>query len=204
MIELPSTLFDAALPGLARPLTRPEGQQATKYLETLIKWQKTQRLVGSTNASWLIENVVLDSLCFLAAIPSSARAVADLGSGAGIPGVILAIVRPEIRFQLIEARQRRASFLSAAVREAALSNVTVTGARVEALVDDGTATFDTIVMRCAGSLTELARAAMPLLKAGGVLIASGKPNEKAKPGDVSVRDLAGRQRLFHVLTKPSE
>lgn len=198
MIELPKALFETALPGLGRALSGREGRQASNYLKTLIKWQKTQRLVGSTKLPWLVENVIVDSLLFLAALPQTARTVADLGSGAGIPGIMLAIVRPEVTFELIESRQKRVSFLSSVVRELELSNVRVTGERAEALVPSRSDAFDAIVMRCAGDLGDLVDIATSMLRAGGVLIVSGKPGDK---GDVVV-ERSGKRRTFRVIPRP--
>ena len=56
---------------------------------------------------------------FLRALPAGVKSIADLGSGAGVPGIPIKIVNPEIKVTLIESRERRASFLSAAVRESA-------------------------------------------------------------------------------------
>ena len=152
MTRLPAALFRSPVPGLGRPLTEAEGSMASKYLNILIKWSKSQRLVGSVEPMWLIENVFLDSLCFLEALPSSARRLADVGSGAGIPGIPIAIVSPELEVDLIESRQRRVSFLSTAVRELALPRVRVVGARVEDLAESHAELFDAITMRCAGEV----------------------------------------------------
>jgi 16S rRNA (guanine527-N7)-methyltransferase len=197
---LPPGLFRSVIPGLGRALSEQEGHQADKYLKLLIKWQKTQRLVGSVEPEWLVENVVLDSLYFLAALPKKSTAIADLGSGAGIPGVILSIVRPGSRFALIESRQRRASFLTTVVRELRLSNVEVIGQRAEDLVPDLAGAFDAITMRCAGDFAALTPVAMPLLRPGGVVIASGKSSDES---GIAVVGLSGRRRSFRRLVRPA-
>ena len=117
MTTLPEALFTTPLPGLGRPLTRPEGEAVYNYLELLIKWQKAHRLVGSTDVAWMIENIIIDSFAFLEHLPSEARMVADVGSGAGVPGVPIAIVRPDLDMSLVEVRRHRVSFLSTAIRE---------------------------------------------------------------------------------------
>src|SRR4030095_4695568 len=66
---------------------------------------------------WIVEHLFLDSLLFLRLVPSTARSLADIGSGAGMPGVPIRIVRSDAEVTLVESRRRRASFFSALVRE---------------------------------------------------------------------------------------
>lgn len=197
MTQIPSALVRTPLAGLGRPLTDPEATSLDNYLKLLTKWQKSQRLVGSTDRAWLIENVVVDSLCFLGALPRTARRIADVGSGAGIPGIPLSIVRPELAFALIESRARRASFLSACIRELSLANTVVMGARVEDLAEVNAATFDAVVMRCAGDMSQLMPHVMRLLVPDGVVVASGPPEDRLGDGaevlEVPRADLPARR-----------
>ena len=203
MTRLPDALFRSPLPGLGRPLTETEGALAANYLNLLTKWSKTQRLVGSVEPMWLIENVFLDSLCFLAAIPPEARRLADVGSGAGIPGIPVAIVSPELEVDLIESRQRRVSFLSTAVRELSLPRVRVVGARVEDLSVSHSQLFDAITVRCAGDVRAIIPRVLPLLRPGGVLVISASPGSSGRDGDLVVtRTLNGRPRTFQRIVKP--
>lgn len=202
MTRLPSRLFGSPLPGLGRPITAPEGDLATNYLNILTKWQRSQRLVGSVEPAWLVDNVLLDSLCFLGAVPSAARLIVDVGSGAGIPGIPIAIVAPHLRLALIESRQRRVSFLSTVVRELALENVDVIGCRVQELAPMHTGRYDAAVMRCAGELSTLLPSVLPLLKAGGVLVVSSKADRSAGDGElVEIQTLRGGVRVFKRFTK---
>jgi len=198
--RLPAELFRSPLPGLGRPLTDMEGAMAINYLNLLVKWSKVQRLVGSVEPMWLIENVLLDSFCFLGALPSAARRLADVGSGAGIPGIPVAIVSPECEVDLIESRQRRISFLSTAVRALALPRVRVVGARVEDLAESHADLFDAITMRCAGEVRALVPQVLPLLRPGGTLIVSARPGSSGEL--VFVRTLNGRSRTFRLFVKP--
>ena len=191
MIDLRPALSTRPLPGLERPLSASEAAKAGKYLELLIKWQRTHRLVGSTDPQWLIDNVLLDSLCFLAAVPPEARRIADIGSGAGLPGIPLAIVRSEVAFTLVEPRRRRVSFLTTVIRELELQNTQVIESRVEALPATHAGHFDVAVMRCTGDLDELLPAVFSLLVAEGVVVASGRPDEAGPQGSVIAVDLGG-------------
>ena len=158
---------------LGRALERREIEMFGKYILLLQKWQRVHRLVGSVDPDWVVDNLFLDSLLFLKVVPQDAITVADLGSGAGFPGIPIKIVRPQTELSLIEARQRRASFLSAVSRELGLQGVRVLGGRAE---DVGlTGLFDVVVMRCAGSVERVLRAARGLAAPGGRVIVSGPP-----------------------------
>jgi 16S rRNA (guanine527-N7)-methyltransferase len=178
--QLPRILVSAPLPGLGRTLTADERHTFAKYLELLVKWQRVHRLIGSAEPAWIVENVFLDSLAFAAALPPDARRIADVGSGAGIPGIPLAIVRRDLRLVLIEARQRRISFLSTAVRELELDHVEVAGSRAEELDDAYQGAFDAVVMRCAGEREAMLAVARRLAKPGGTVVVASGPDDAAQ------------------------
>ncbi len=163
---------------LGRPLGESELQSFDKYLALLQKWQKSQRLVGSSDARWIVDNLFLDSLLFLRVLPPTITSLADVGSGAGLPGIPIKIVRPQLRVALVESRAKRASFLSAAVRELGLRNTAVVTARAGDYAVDNPRSFDAVAMRCAGDFRETALSAGPLVAAGGVVVASGPPSLK--------------------------
>ena len=166
---------------LDRPLTGRERNLFLKYLNLLIKWQKSQRLVGSAEPGWIIENLFLDSLLFLRVLPARLGSLLDLGSGAGLPGIPIKIVRPEIQLVLLESRQRRASFLSSAVRDLALERVSVVSGRAEELAEELAQRFDAVVMRCAGDIEKLFPLAAQFVMPGGVVVASGPPRQRPLP-----------------------
>jgi len=163
---------------LGRPLTGLELESFEKYLKLLQKWSRSQRLIGSTDAAWIVENLFLDSLLFLRVLPTDLRAVADVGSGAGLPGIPIKIVHPDVRMTLIESRAKRTSFLAAAVRELGLQTTEVVTSRVEEVARGRAGEFDAVVMRCAGEFSGLARATARLVRPGGVLAASGPPEPR--------------------------
>jgi 16S rRNA (guanine527-N7)-methyltransferase len=185
---------------LGRPITGAERDTIYKYLNLLIKWQRSQRLVGSNEPSWIVDHVIVDSLLFSRALPAGVRSVADVGSGAGIPGIPLAIVLPQVEVTLIEARQKRASFLAAAIRELTLRNCRLVNRRLEDVGHQQLgARVDAVVMRCAGSPTALVPQVLQILAPGGVVIASGPP-KRAVISLGSWLEIEGpdRTRLFWV------
>jgi len=167
---------------LGRPLSDSELQSFDKYLNLLQKWQKSQRLIGSSDARWIVDNLFLDSLLFLKVLPPTIASLADVGSGAGLPGIPIKVVRPQWRVVLIESRAKRASFLSAAVRELGLRDTAVVRSRAEDYAVDNPRSVDAVAMRCAGDFREIAIATGRLVVSGGVVVASGPPS--AKPLDL--------------------
>jgi 16S rRNA (guanine527-N7)-methyltransferase len=168
-------LAGGASPILGRSLTDQERGNFDKYLSILIKWQKAHRLVGSTDPMWIVEHLFLDSLLFLRLLPSSVRTLADVGSGAGLPGLPLKIVRSELEVVLIESRRRRATFLATAIREMKLSGIRVLEGRLENVAADLGKRLDAVVMRCAGDVESMIPAAATITTRDGVVIASGPP-----------------------------
>lgn len=98
-----------------QPQLTPEGvDRLLEYLETLLLWRSRISLVATGAPRELVQRHIVDGLAILPFVPEGAR-VADIGSGAGLPGLVCAIVAPDLEVDLIEPRRKRASFL----REAA-------------------------------------------------------------------------------------
>jgi 16S rRNA (guanine527-N7)-methyltransferase len=191
---------------LERDLSLQETDAFLQYLTLLTRWQRVHRLVGSIEPEWLIENVILDSLLFLPLLPTGVDLVADLGSGAGVPGIPLKIVRPAMKVTLIESRERRASFLATVIRELGLRECRVVAGRAED-IPRADRSYDAVVMRCAGDLTRLVPVAADLLRSGGVVVASGPPSKRgvrAHPAGLEWVEAPGvrASRAFGVYRKP--
>lgn len=116
---------------------------------------------------------IADSLSGLELEPlTEARRVADLGSGAGLPGLVLAVCRPETRFDLIESVGRKCEFLREAIERMALGNTAVVCERSEDWAGgEGREAYDLVTARAVGRLATLAELASPLLGGGGFLAA---------------------------------
>jgi 16S rRNA (guanine527-N7)-methyltransferase len=172
-------LANGAAAILGRSLTAEERDHFSTYLGLLVKWQRAHRLVGSADPMWIVEHLFLDSLLFLKVLPSSVRALADLGSGAGLPGLPIKIVRQDIEVVLIESRRRRAMFLASALRELKITGARVLEGRAEDLANELEERFDAVVMRCAGDVEVMIPAAAALLSPRrGVVVASGPPKPR--------------------------
>ena len=160
---------------LGRAMTATESAKLYKYLKLLIKWQRSQRLIGSSEPTWIVDHVIVDSLLFARLILPGCKALCDVGSGAGIPGIPLAAVMPDVNVTLLESRQKRGSFLRAAIRELPLANCRLMVRRLEDAGPELLEQFDAAVMRCAGNPSAMWPGIRTLLKKGGVAIASGPP-----------------------------
>jgi 16S rRNA (guanine527-N7)-methyltransferase len=114
----------------------------------------------------------------------SARAIADVGSGAGFPGLVLAVALPAAHVDLIESVTRKCDFLRDASARAGIENVSVINARSEEhAAGTGREAYDVVTARAVGRLATLAELASPLLREGGTLIAwKGRrdPDEEAE------------------------
>lgn len=129
------------------------------YVSLLLKWNQKINLIGKTTESAVWARHIEDSLQLLPLIPDTTKTLADLGSGAGLPGLVIALARPEIAVTLIERDQRKAAFLTEATRTLSLTNVAI-------LAQDITATrarFDVVTARALASLSTLCTLAYPLL-----------------------------------------
>ena len=166
---------------LDRSLTETETAIFYNYLNLLVRWHRIHRLLGSTEPGWIVDRIFLDSLLFLRVLPPDVKEILDVGSGAGIPGIPLKIVVPDLRLTMIESKQRRASFLSTVARELRLRDVSVIPARLESIIREAADRFDAVVARCAGDVGFLFGLCAHLIRPGGVVIASGPPEEHPLP-----------------------
>jgi 16S rRNA (guanine527-N7)-methyltransferase len=116
---------------------------------------------------------ILDSLSGLELDPiRSAGRIADLGSGAGLPGLVLAAALPGARFDLLESVGRKCDFLRDAIQRMGLGNATLVCERSEGwAAGDGRELYDVVIARAVGPLATIAELASPLLRDGGVLAA---------------------------------
>jgi 16S rRNA (guanine527-N7)-methyltransferase len=138
------------------------------YLALMFKWNAVYNLTSLRDPMQMVTHHLLDSL---AAVPAFAGAqnILDVGSGGGLPGIVLAIVRPDMKVSMIDTVHKKTAFLTQVKAELGLANVTVYTARVEQLqVSDK---FDVITSRAFADLSDFVNWSSHLLADGGRYIA---------------------------------
>lgn len=181
--------MSAQLPDSLRPLAeRLFGERlplAERYTNMLAVAGPERGLIGPREVDRLWERHVLNCALLVEAIGPDARTLADVGSGAGLPGVVVAIARPDLQVTLIETMQRRATWLEEVEAELDLG-MEVLRARAEDL--HGRRTFDVVTARAVAALDKLAKWTLPLVAEGGEL-AVMKGSSAAEEIDAATRTL---------------
>ncbi|MGH8180032.1 MAG: 16S rRNA (guanine(527)-N(7))-methyltransferase RsmG [Steroidobacteraceae bacterium] len=149
-------VHDAAALGVA--LTEHDAARLRQLLEELAHWNRRFNLTGITDLESMVSHHVLDSLAVHRHLHGAS--IADVGTGAGFPGLPLALVNPERRFSLIDSNGKKIRFVSHAVRTLGLMNVEALQARVEAMRPERP--FDTVLARAFAPLPELLDTVAPL------------------------------------------
>ena len=158
------------LPDYADALSERQLEQLEKYAALLLEWNEKINLTAITDEEGIAAKHFLDCLAFLrhAQIKEGAR-VADVGTGAGFPGIVLKIARPDIDLVLIDSLQKRLNFLSEVCRELGIK-ATLVHARAEDAGHDKALreSFDFVTARAVANLAVLSEYCLPLVKIGGV------------------------------------
>jgi len=168
----------------------------------------------------VVEDHLADSLVALECPELHAgRQLVDIGAGAGLPGLALAIARPELRVVLLESSRRKCAFIERAIAHCGLSNATVVTARAESW-PAGRAAFDVATARAVGRLDVVAEYAAPLMRVGAVLVAwrGARDPEAEAQGQKAAEALglrvlpprpvrpfpAARHRYLHLMSKVTD
>jgi 16S rRNA (guanine527-N7)-methyltransferase len=160
-----------------------EASKLAEYLLLLERWNRVHNLTGITRADEMVERHLVESLALRRFLRG--ERIADVGSGAGLPGIPLAIAEPERTFTLIESRAKRVSFLTHVRGALALTNVIVEHGRVEDL--RSTPPFDTVLARAVAPLPELVELVAHLLGEESVLLVPTKADVDVAIGGVDDR-----------------
>ena len=166
------------------------------YLALLARWNRTYNLTAIRDPREMVAKHLLDSLAMHAHMRDIGT-LADLGSGAGLPGIPLAIAVPALEVTLVESNGKKARFLREAVRTLRLRNARVAEVRAEALDEPGM--FDAITARALATLAELLAVGAHLLAPGGRLLAM----KAAHPHDeIAALPQGWRVEAMHPLIVP--
>ncbi|WP_307798378.1 16S rRNA (guanine(527)-N(7))-methyltransferase RsmG [Actinoplanes flavus] len=171
---------------------------ATRYTELLATEGVVRGLIGPREAPRLWERHLLN--CgVMAQLIAPGATVVDVGSGAGLPGLVLAIARPDLRVTLVEPLARRTAFLTEAVEDLDLDNVTVLRGRAEEVVD-ALPGADVVTARAVAALDKLAGWCLPLAAVGGRLLAmkGSSAAEEIAEHAATIAALGGGEPVIHL------
>jgi len=164
-------MSDAIAQGAASMgIALPDGaaQRMERHLALVEKWNRVHNLTAVREASQMVVVHVLDSLTLLPHL-GAAKRVVDVGTGAGFPGIPLAIARPDVSFTLLDSSHKKCSFLEQARAELGLANVEVACERVEQFRP--AVRFDTVVSRAFAELSDFVTQSQHLAAPGARFLA---------------------------------
>jgi 16S rRNA (guanine527-N7)-methyltransferase len=183
-------------------LTLTEAQHALlhRYLDLLIDANQRMNLTRIIDRPQAELHHIADALTVLKYLPPGEISIADVGAGSGVPGLPLAIARPDAKVTLIESTKKKATFLSETAQALGLSNVTVLAQRAEDVANPPyRQSFDVAVARAVAEIGWLAEWCLPLVKRGGTLLMMKGPKhaEELKAGNRVLRHLGGTDPRIH-------
>lgn len=177
--DLAAGLGELRLPG---ERIRQAAPLLARYAELVHAWAQRLNLTGHEDAHSIAIHLVLDAAALAATLPRARRLI-DIGSGAGIPGMPIAILHPDTRVVLVEARERRHHFLRTAIRELGLGNVEALHGRAESLP---ATPGDCAVAQAAGPFAQVVAWLLRWTEPGGTLAIPVSPTQPIPPAPKTV------------------
>ena len=189
--------LDAGLEALALDLSPAQRQALLDYLALLQKWNQVYNLTAVRDPQAMLSHHLLDCLAVVAPLHLQLAALAmtapirllDVGSGAGLPGLVLAICLPQLQVDCVDTVAKKASFIQQAALSLGLANLRGLHARVESL----TAAYQVVSARAFSSLPDLVAGSDKALLPGGLWMAM-----KGKTPDEEIQALPQQAQVFHV------
>ena len=185
-----AAVLDQGIKDMALDVTPEQQTRLMAYLQLMNKWNAVYNLTSLRDPRQMVTHHLLDSL---AAVPAfaNARNVLDVGAGGGLPGIVLAITRPDMNVSMIDTVHKKTAFLTQVKAELSLTNVTVHTMKVQDLVVSDK--FDVITSRAFADLSDFVNWSGHLLAEGGRFIAlkGVAPSDERErlPQDWKVMDL---------------
>lgn len=172
-------------------------ERLSAYRDLILEWNRRFNLTALRDADAVDRRLIAESLRLLPFIPENSPIHAlDLGTGAGIPGIPLAIARPEVQFTLVDATGKKIRFVELVAETLGLGNVTAIHGRSETIAHDPAfrEQYDLVVARAVTHLAALAELTLPFLRIGGrALLPKGNDIEnELQQASVAVESVGGR------------
>ncbi len=170
-------------------------KQLDIFYEMLVEKNKVMNLTAITEFDEVIVKHFADSLSICTVLPSDVNNVCDLGTGAGFPGIPMAIAFPNLQFTLIDSLNKRIKFLQEVVDALGLKNVTLMHGRAEEVGRNKSyrEKFDLVVSRAVANISTLSEYCLPLVKVDGYFISfkSGDIKEEIASSGTAIKKLGG-------------
>ncbi len=166
-MEACRNILVSGLDTLNLPLKPEQIEQLLAFIKLIAKWNKAYNLTAVRNNEDMARLHILDSLAILPHIEG--KRVIDIGTGAGLPGIPLAIFLPDVEFVLLDSNAKKTRFVQQVILELKLKNVSVLHSRVEDYQPEQG--FDTVTTRAFASLPDMVKMTAHLLSPNGVLLA---------------------------------
>ena len=168
--------LDSALGRSNAPVTTAQRRALARYVALLAQWNRAYNLTAVRDPFAMIDRHVLDSLTALDFLVGAR--LLDVGTGAGLPGLVLAVVRPDVRCTLLDPVRKKTRFCAHAAMTLGLDNVEIASERLAAHRPPHR--YSTVISRAALSIADLVAGALPVLDAPGRIVAMKGPPPEAE------------------------
>jgi 16S rRNA (guanine527-N7)-methyltransferase len=207
MSMIPKDLLKEGAAELGVELSEDKIDSLSRFVDMLLEWNQKFNLTRITDPYEIVTKHLLDSLTCLktAAFPEGASVI-DVGTGAGLPGIPLKIVRPDLRMTLLDATRKKLSFIEAVVNELGLKEVVLLHGRAEDVAQDPSTreAFKVVVARAVAEMRVLAEYTIPLALVGGTIVVQKGPEvqDELAAAKKAISQLGGEVERVETLTIP--
>jgi 16S rRNA (guanine527-N7)-methyltransferase len=195
---------------LGLSITEQQLEQFEDYYRELTDWNKRRNLTSITGYEDVQVDHFLDSITIIPAIQKSTRGknprIIDVGTGAGMPGIPVKVLLPDVRLTLLEATAKKVEFLCHIRRRLGLDDVEIIAGRAEDVAhqEDQREAFDLVLSRAVAPLATLVELTLPFCKTGGIFIAQKKRDikQELEEAEKAINTLGGRLREIKTIELP--
>ncbi len=190
------TYLNTTLSGWKFSLSADQIDQLDLFYDLLVEKNKVMNLTAITEFNEVQLKHFVDSLSICTVLPDNVKSICDLGTGAGFPGIPMAIAYPNIQFTLIDSLNKRVKFLEEVVAKLGLTNVSLIHARAEEAGRNKLyrEQFDLVVSRAVANISTLSEYCLPLVAVGGKFISfkSGDIDKEISESGSAIKKLGGK------------
>ena len=193
--------LERGLKKLGIELNQKQQKKFALYQKEIIAWNRKVNLISKKDEHRIVTHHFLDSACCLRYFPPKSVEIADVGSGAGLPGIPIKILRPDLKITLIESKRKKIYFLKSVVEKLSLENINIICERAENIKTQ----YDIVVTRELLRLKKSLKICLPLLKEGGLFInfKGGDITSELKEAEKILKKLGGCIKYLEAVKIPS-